>query len=138
MKYFDFNEFFSSEVANSCGIDNFPPESEVKDVRDRIMRLVQYVLDPLRAYAQSSIIVNSGYRCPSLNRLVGGKEYSQHLKGYAADISVTGWSARDYRLLVYWAADHLDFDQLIVYAKRRFIHVSYVSPESNRHEVLFT
>lgn len=138
MKYFDFSEFFSSDVANSCGIDNYPPDSEHKEVRERIMRLVQCVLDPLREYTQSPIIIHSGYRCPSLNRLVGGKEFSQHLKGYAADISVIGWSTRDYRLLVNWAADHLDFDQAIVYAKRKFVHISYVSPEANRHEVLFT
>ena len=31
-------------------------------------------------------IVNSGYRTPSRNKLVGGNDFSSHPRGYAADI----------------------------------------------------
>ena len=32
------------------------------------------------------IVINSGYRCPMLNRVVGGQETSNHLTGCACDI----------------------------------------------------
>jgi uncharacterized protein YcbK (DUF882 family) len=34
------------------------------------------------------ITVNSGYRCPELNKAIGGVANSQHLIGQAADISM--------------------------------------------------
>lgn len=138
MRYFLFSEFFFSTIANACDINNRPPADQKQFVCDNIMLLVKNVLDPIREYVKEPIYINSGYRCEKLNNLIGGKETSQHLTGRAADFSVRGMTTKDYKQLAYWCADHLEFDQLIVYSKRRFIHVSYVSPESNRHEVLFT
>lgn len=138
MKYFNFNEFFRSDLADSVGIVNYPPSMVEPLVRTNIMILVDYVLDPIREYVDAPVYINSGFRCPSLNELVGGKASSQHLIGQAADFTVVGMTVRDHKDLAYWCADNIDFDQLIVYSKRRFIHVSYVSPESNRHEILFT
>lgn len=138
MKYFTFNEFFCSSVADAVGIANVPSPDQKQFIRGNIMLLVDHVLDPIREYTGSAIFITSGYRCMKLNDLVGGKVTSQHLFGRAADFTIYGMSVRDYKELAFWCADHLDFDQLIVYSKRKFIHVSYVSPESNRHEVLFT
>ena len=138
MKHFNFNEFFHSDLADSVGLVNYPfPEVE-RLVRFHIIALVDHVLDPIRERWGVPVRITSGYRCKALNDLVGGKDSSQHLAGYAADFTIDGLAPSEYRRLAFWCADHLDFDQLIVYAKRKFIHVSYVSPESNRHEVLFT
>lgn len=58
-------------------------------------------LELLRQYIDTPIIVNSGYRCTVHNKNVGGVENSLHLKGKAADITV---SNKDKFLeLVYWA-----------------------------------
>lgn len=138
MKYFVFNEFFNSDLANSVGIVNYPAPEVEQLVRFNIINLVDHVLDPIRERWGVPVRITSGYRCKALNELVGGKDNSQHLAGYAADFMIDGLAPSEYRRLAYWCADHLEFDQLIVYPKRRFIHVSYVSPESNRHEVLFT
>lgn len=138
MKYFTFNEFFYSAIAEACGISNVPTPDQNQFVRGNIILLVDNVLDPIREYLRSPIIINSGFRCHRLNDLVSGNESSQHLAGRAADFSVLGMTSKGYKELAYWCADNLEFDQLIVYAKCRFIHVSYVSPENNRHEVLFT
>lgn len=138
MKYFVFNEFFSSELANAVGIMNYPSPEVEQLVRFNIINLVDHVLDPIRERWGMPVRITSGYRCKALNELVGGKDNSQHLAGYAADFMIDGLTLYDYKRLAYWCADHLEFDQMIVYAKRRFIHVSYVSPENNRHEVLFT
>ena len=138
MKHFSFNQFFHSTVAESCGILNLPDPEHEQFIRGNIILLVDHVLDPIRDHVGLPILINSGFRCPSLNELVGGKESSQHLVGRAADFTVLGMTVRDHKDLAYWCADNIDFDQLIVYPKRKFIHISYVSPESNRHEVLFT
>ena len=138
MKHFSFNQFFHSTVAESCGILNLPEPGQEQFIRGNIILLVDHVLDPIRDHVRLPIIINSGFRCPSLNELVGGKDSSQHLTGQAADFTVIGMTVRDHKDLAYWCADNINFDQLIVYSKRKFIHVSYVSPESNRHEVLFT
>lgn len=138
MKHFNFNEFFHSDLADSVGLVNYPAPEVERLVRSRIIALVDHVLDPIRERWGVPVRITSGYRCRALNELVGGKDSSQHLAGYAADFTIDGLAPSDYKRLAFWCADHLDFDQLIVYAKRKFIHVSYVSPESNRHEVLFT
>lgn len=138
MKYFIFDEFFFSAVADACGINNVPAPDQKQFIRGNIMLLVDNVLDPIREHLKTAISINSGFRCLRLNELVGGSMSSQHLIGRAADFSIAGMSPKEYKELAFWCADNLDFDQMIVYARKRFIHVSYVSPESNRHEVLFT
>ena len=47
--------------------------------------LCHMVLQPLRDRF-GPIRITSGYRCPELNRAVGGVKNSQHLQGEAADI----------------------------------------------------
>lgn len=48
-------------------------------------------LERLRAQT-GTLIVTSGYRCPTHNRNVGGARNSQHLKGTAADLKGTEMS----------------------------------------------
>ena len=43
------------------------------------------LLEPARLIA-GPIIINSGFRCESVNKAVGGVRNSQHLKGQAADV----------------------------------------------------
>lgn len=47
---------------------------------------VATILQPLRDALGCPIIINSGYRCPQVNKLVGGVANSQHMSGCAADI----------------------------------------------------
>ena len=83
MKHFTLKEFVKSDTARRLGIDNTPSPQ----VEERLRQLVDYVLDPLREAYGKPIYVNSGYRCPALNRAVGGVAHSQHLTGEAADIT---------------------------------------------------
>lgn len=46
-------------------------------------------LNQLRSEIETSLTVNSGYRCPAHNKSVGGAAHSLHVEGMAVDISTT-------------------------------------------------
>lgn len=53
-----------------------------------IDRALVNILQQIRDHFKMPVYINSGYRTPEHNERVGGAEYSQHLYGKAADISV--------------------------------------------------
>ena len=83
-KYFTIEELCHSDTANARGIDNAPTE----EVKENLQALIENVLDPVREWYGKPIYVNSGYRCPELNKAVGGVDNSFHLQGYACDIDM--------------------------------------------------
>ena len=76
-------------------------------------------LDKLREEVGMPIIVNSGYRCASHNRNVGGSPTSQHLEGKAADILVKGGFVSPKKLAA--MAEKYGFGGIGIYDT--FIHV---------------
>lgn len=129
-KHFDLSEFVASATAQARGIDNTPPESAVRAMRD----LCTEVLEPLRMAWGRPITITSGYRCKDLNRAVGGAASSQHMTGHAADIS-TGDRTLNRRLFDLIRHLGLPFDQLIDEHDYAWVHVSY-DPRRNRRQVL--
>lgn len=81
--HFTLGELVRSGTALRHNIDNTPEPCHVENLR----RLCHEVLEPLRRRF-GVIRVTSGYRCPELNRRVGGAERSRHLSGEAADLHV--------------------------------------------------
>ena len=129
MKYFTIKELIKSTTATAKKIDNIP----TKEVEDNLTKLVDKVLDPLREAYGKPIKVNSGYRCPKLNRAVGGSATSQHVLGQAADI--TGGSKSENKILFDLIKSlKLPFDQLIWENGGVWVHVSF-GPR-NRRQVL--
>ena len=129
--HFRLSEFSRSQTANSLGIDNSVPKELIPSLRN----LCQQVLEPLRQYAGKTIVISSGYRCPALNRAVGGVPNSQHLKGEAADIRIP--SKEEGHNWYLWIMDNLPFDQILWERKGdvRWIHVSCKRDLSrNRHQ----
>ena len=120
MKYFTILELTRSETARRLGIDNTPPASAITALH----ALVDNVLDPLRKAWGGPIRVNSGYRCPELNKAVGGTHTSQHQRGEAADITV-GTRSGNRRLLALIKRLDLPVDQCIDEKGCRWIHVSH-------------
>lgn len=57
---------------------------------DHIVKLQQ-----LREDLNASIKITSGYRCPAHNAAIGGAKNSQHKKGNATDIQVSGMSPNE-------------------------------------------
>lgn len=106
-RHFRLSEFTRSRTADAHGIDNTPTLAIVSSLQ----HLCQQVLEPLRLWVGQPIIINSGYRCPELNRLVGGVSNSQHQSGEAADIRLpdkaTGQRYAEFIL------ENCRFDQLL-------------------------
>ena len=127
MKYFTIEELTRSATARRLGINNTPPASAVAALHE----LVDKVLDPLREAWDGPIRVNSGYRCPKLNRAVGGTPSSQHLRGEAADITV-GTRSGNRRLLALIKRLDLPVDQCIDEKGCCWIHVSHRKDRNRR------
>ena len=133
MKHFNLSEFFQSSTAAKNGIKNEPSADEKATIVRNINLLVDNVLDPVRDMVNAPIVITSGYRCPQVNRLVGGVDNSQHMSGCAADFHVQGYNhSMMYEVFLY-IFNTLEFDQLIYYPSKNIIHVSYVE-NCNRHE----
>ena len=129
MKHFTIKELCHSNVAKARGIDNTCDMV----VESKLTALVDNVLDPLREWYGKPVTVNSGYRCPALNRAVGGSSTSQHMKGEAADIDTEDRGQN--KLLFDHIQKHLPFDQLIDESNFAWVHVSY-KESGNRKQIL--
>ena len=106
-KNFSLAEFLRSQTAARHGIDMTPPE----DVVENIQRLVTTGLQPLRDIVGAGIYISSGYRPLELNTRIGGSKTSAHIRGAAADFSVTGMDSFDVCVLI--VEHELPFDQII-------------------------
>ena len=130
MKHFTISEMLKSDTAIKQRLWNGAP----KEAEENLRALVDEVLDPLREAYGKPIRVNSGYRCPKLNTLVGGTPNSQHMRGEAADIQPVVGNEADLPELARILIENGKFDQLILYPT--FIHVSYRKLGWNRKQVL--
>lgn len=111
-------------------IDNFPPQ----EVIDRLVTLCNEFLEPLRKHF-GAIKVNSGYRCPDLNKSIGGAKDSAHMYGCAADVDplavgvTVGEMAR-------WVRDEseLNFDQVIEEhsSTSHWLHLGMLRPDHEK------
>lgn len=130
MKYFTIPELVQSDTANKLNIDNrCTPEQE-----ERLKELTDNVLDPLREAYGKPIRVNSGYRCPKLNKAVKGSPTSDHMEGMAADI--TGGSvAENKKLFELIQRLNLPFKQLIDEKGFAWVHISY-DRDNLKHQIL--
>jgi len=136
--HFQLQEFTKSTTANKHGLYNIPREEcEIANLK----ALASKVLEPARKLFNKPILITSGFRCATLNRLIGGAAQSQHMYGEAADFIVRGLPVFDAALALS-VQDNLPFDQLIYEVKTRggkpieWIHISHTRNGENRREVL--
>jgi len=137
--HFVLRELTRSRVAEKHQLYNVPrEESELANLK----ALAEQVLEPARRYLGVPLIITSGYRCGTLNRLIGGAVQSQHMFGEAADFVPRGVPVADAALTLA-ALDDLPFDQLIYEVRDRegtdpqeWIHISHKRVAENRREIL--
>ena len=65
--HFTLYEFVTSQTASRKGIDNTPPP----EVVERLRALCADILEPARV-ALGPLHISSGFRCPKLNKSIGG------------------------------------------------------------------
>lgn len=126
-QYFDVAELCASDTAQARGVDNTPPRAAVC----KMEMLILHLLDPVRRAWGHPIQVNSGYRSPELNRLVGGAAASQHMRGEAVDLTA-GSPEENERLFELIRDGGFDFDRLIDEKNYSWVHVSYRAGFNNR------
>lgn len=127
-KNFSYREFEASNKADEKGICNVINTFEV---RDAVKALVETVLQPLRDNWGKPLHINSGYRCPELNKEVGGVPTSQHVKGEAGDVACD----KPVELARLAAAMCLPYDQMILYPT--FVHISHRLKGQQRAQILY-
>lgn len=124
-KWFKISEFVRSSTAEACGIDNSLP-ANLQEAADYTLER----LDVIREGYGKPIVITSGYRCPQLNKVVGGKPTSQHTKAQAADLK---WDSE----LLQYILRCCKFDQCIEESNRRtrWIHISF-KPSGERQQYI--
>ena len=133
-QHFTLGEFIRSKYPE---VYNIPSHEAIANMK----RLCIW-LEVLRERVGHSIIINSGYRSPQLNRKVGGAANSNHLTGCAADIRTSGYEqAIVYAaiLINYAKESQQEFDELLIEKNRYgavWLHFA-VRPKDNRHKVNF-
>lgn len=125
MKYFTIAEL----TATNRKIPNYPNPVQVENLQ----KLVKNVLDPLREKYGKPIKVNSGFRSAALNTAVNGAINSDHLHGFAADI--TAGSKRENKILFNLIRENFAFRQLINEYNYSWIHVSF-NENDNKKQIL--
>lgn len=138
-KNFTLNELTKSATAQRCGIDNTPSEA----IKKNLQTLCSKILQPLRDAFSEPIIVGSGYRCPALNKKVGGVANSDHMYGCAADIKTVSDAPSENKKLFDLAVKMMregtisEVKQILDEYGYNWIHISFQDGRtSKRNQVL--
>ncbi|MBE0613309.1 MAG: peptidase M15 [Burkholderiales bacterium] len=115
---FSLEQLIFSETALRVGIDNAPAPDIVKN-----LRLLAKGLEKVQALTGFPLAISSGYRCPELNRRVGGAKTSQHTLGLAADFTCAEFGSPVDIIKAIREAG-IKFDQCIL-EYGRWVHLSF-------------
>ena len=126
----------NTQLSNHFQLSEFLNLSKYPDNKPTMQHVVNMVygclmlLEPARQLV-GPIIINSGYRNPRVNALVGGVRNSQHLLGQAADIRPR--DPKQFQLLVDFLRANPYTDQLLT--GNGWLHISWNPFGSPRHFV---
>lgn len=134
---FRLEEYIKSHTAKRYGIDNTPKSLKVVA---NLETLHNEIILKLKEEFKDRLVFGSVYRCLELNRKIGSKDTSDHVKGRAVDFEVLGMSNRK---LFEWCQKNIpSYDQLILEFHKTgkpssgWVHISFRSFESNRKMIL--
>lgn len=125
--HFTLDELLISENGQRLGIDNTPPDG----VFLNLIQLANF-LEDVRVLLGHPILISSGYRCPALNKAIGGAAKSHHMLGMAADFICPGFgSPLDVCQKI--ASSGLQYDQCI-HEFGRWVHLG-IDPAPRRENL---
>lgn len=96
-------------------------------------------LEQIRTLLNTSMIVSSGYRCLELNRSIGSKDTSAHVKGLAADFVAPKFGLPSSLFEYLRTKKELKYDQLILekIGGKQWLHIGLRdNPEDYRQQCL--
>lgn len=123
--HFTFEELIDSDIAARRGIPNVPNV----EISANLVTLAQRLEEVRHVLYDRPIRITSGYRCPRLNKLVGGSPNSAHMQGLAADFVCPGFGDPE-DIAVAIGVSEVDFDQCIVEFER-WIHFA-IAPKGKK------
>lgn len=132
-KNFSLHEMTKSDTALRLGLENEPDEQQLAALQTLTEKICQPVRDRF-----GPTKINSALRTLPVNRAIGSKDSSHHVRGMAVDMEVPGVSNAE---VAQWIVDNLEFTQVILefytpgIPDSGWVHVSYV-PEDLRKQVL--
>lgn len=134
--HFTLDEFIHSDTALHAGIDNTPPPELIAELVESA-----WMMEKIRAMLHFAcgkevpIVILSGYRCLPLNRAIGSKDTSDHIKGAAVDFRAPafGTPLAICKLLEHHMGD-FGIGQMIY--ERTWVHVSRNSPSKPINRII--
>lgn len=125
-EHFTVEEATASVTAELHGIENKPPAKILVNMR-RCAEQLEFV----RNKVGSPLKINSWFRCPALNKAVGGAFNSAHMTGWAIDLHSDKMTP--YELGKFILGLGIDFDQ-IIHEYGQWVHISF--DPANRKQIL--
>lgn len=121
-----FKNFSRDEFACKCGCGR-------DDINIIVVKACQIIRDDLH----EPVRVNSGVRCESHNKKVGGAPNSWHLKGLAADLSCQSGALNLFMHIINLCEKGLlpAVNHVIFYKKRNFVHIDCGFKRANRFAI---
>ncbi|MEG3144205.1 D-Ala-D-Ala carboxypeptidase family metallohydrolase [Sphingomonas sp. RT2P30] len=123
-RHFTLEELTRSDTADAHHIANTPLPAH----RANMTAFLAPGLEQVREIVGNvPVNVHDAYRCPAVNKMVGGTPTSAHPLGFAADIDVPGQTPLATARLIAAAmkAGKIKIDQLILESGRGTVHVSF-------------
>lgn len=124
-KYFTLRELTFSKLAEDHGIDNTPDAKTLETLKYTASQL-----DKVRELLNKPVNISSGYRCMQVNRRIGSKDTSQHLKAEAIDFKCELFG-NPKKVFDAIKASDIPFDQLIL-EFNSWVHISFVKNGGRR------
>lgn len=134
--HFSLAEFTDSDTARRLGIDNSLPDELLGEAMNTaaMMERIRLFLTE-RSGHDIGLLPSSGYRCLALNRAIGSKDSSDHVKMMAVDFRAPAFGAPfDVCQALVPVVDALHIGQLIY--EHTWIHVSTRQPDKQLNRIL--
>lgn len=128
-KHFTFYEAVNSTSAKKYGLKNYPSRGDFKTIKYTAGRM-----EKIRKIVGKPLTVNSWYRSPNTNRLIGGSSTSSHRYGLAVDFSIPGNARIAFDRI---RKSRYSFDQMIYYRKRNYVHISFRKNKRTERRQIF-
>ena len=119
---FTYGEFIRSSIANRFNINNYPDNDQIwKNIESLAINCLQ----PIRNQF-GPIRILSGFRCPALNKAVGGSKTSNHLNASSCDFEPINTNIKLIEIID-WIHDNLKWKELIAeyFDRDGWVHIAF-------------